>query len=284
MIRFNVSTIRVFWWSCCLGVWSGAIPVGAADGVRGFIEPYQNIQISAGEMGVLSDVRVVEGQHVRAGQTLGQLDDRVLQSTLKIAETAGQSRGALRAAEVEQRIKRQQLDGYIALVEEGNATAREVERAQADFDQAVARVIAAEEQIRVRELEYERTLEQIRQRKIVSTIDGVVVEIMKRPGEFVSPTDPVVMRVAQLDRLKCSLTVPYDRIEGIVAGREIRLVVGGGIGVVPSTVDFVSPVIDPQSGTVVVKVQIPNSDGKLKAGLVCRMEWDTTPRTARLLP
>ncbi|TWT68450.1 efflux RND transporter periplasmic adaptor subunit [Crateriforma conspicua] len=254
-----------------------------AEGVRGFSEPYRRVMVSASEMGTLAAIDVVEGQHVQRDQVLGQLDDRVLQASLKIAQAAKDAEGAMRAAKIDLEIKKRHLEGFVELSQAGNASVREVERAQADYDQALARVQAAEEQILLRQLEYDRTIQQIEQRRVRSPFDGIVTEIIKRPGEFVSPTDPVIFEVVQLDTLRCNLTIPNDQIQHLRLGMEVKLVVGQRQEPVTAMVEYIAPVVDPQSGTVLVKLRIPNSSQELKAGLVCRLDLPGDTRTARLL-
>ena len=261
------------------GLSLGWVADASAEKVRGFVEPYRSVQISSAEMGLLSTIRVTEGQSVLAGEVLGQLDDRVLQSTLDIMQSARVATGTLDSATVELKVKQQVLSGYQALAENGNASQRELERASSDVEQAVARIKAAKEQIELRQLEYQRAVMQIEQKKLRAPIDGIVVGIIKQPGEFVSPTDPVVMKLIQVDNLKCSLTVPHHAAGGINVGDRLTVSLGAAEQRVDATVEFVSPTIDPQSGTILVKVRIPNPDGDLKAGLVCRCDFGSSYRS-----
>lgn len=280
-IGFHRLTERPIMQRTLLGVFVLTCWVGhaSAEKVRGFVEPYRSVEVSSSEMGLLAAVNVVEGQRVVAGDVLGQLDDRVLLSTLDIMQSARVATGALDAATVELKVTQQVLAGYQSLAENGNASQREIDRATSDVDQAVARIKAAKEQTELRNLEFQRTIVQIEQKKLRAPFDGIVVSIDKQPGEFVSPTDPMVMKLIQVDNLKCSLTVPHHALGGISVGDVLTVNLGAEERRVDATIEFISPMIDPQSGTITVKVRIPNLDGELKAGLVCRCDFGSSYRS-----
>ncbi|TWU56566.1 Cobalt-zinc-cadmium resistance protein CzcB [Rubripirellula tenax] len=265
------------------------LTVGNASGseIEAFTEPLRVVDVPAAEVGVIEKIHVREGDDVSQRQWLAQLEDHVLQASLELARAAKDATGSKMAAETDLAVRRKQLESYRELNSQGNASQRELDRSEGDFNQAAARMQNVQEELEVRRLEFERVKTQINQRRIESPIDGVVVEINKEIGEFVSPHDPVVMRIVELDSLKATFSVPMANIGGIRAGQEVSLRFSSDEQTCDGIIEFVSPVADPESASVPVKVRIPNRDRKVPSGVVCR--WDLTVRepanrSARSMP
>ncbi len=80
-----------------------------------------------------------------------------------------------------------------------------------------------------------------------------------------SPTDPEpVITLVQLDPLLAVFHLPVQEAQAVKKGDKAVLFMNGKE--IPATVDFVSPVIEAQSGTVRVRFQIANPDGLLISG------------------
>lgn len=258
-----------------------------SEEIEAFTEPYKRVAVPAPEIGVISQILVNEGDEISQHQVLAKLDDAVLQMSLKVAQSAKDAKGALLSAETEMAIRERQLISYRELHDQGNATRREFDRAEADYQQSAARRQSVLEELDVRRLEYERVKTQINQRVIESPITGYVVAIDKEVGEFVSPTDPVIMHVVHLETLKSVFSVPLAAANDLRIGQIVRLSLGYQEAKCDGVIEFVSPVADAESGSVRVKIRIPNRDGKLQSGVVCRWNVDfkmPAEKTTRVNP
>ena len=260
-----------------------AAPLASGEQLESFTEPYRQVGIPAAEIGIISKILVKEGDRVSEKQILAQLDDTVLTTSLAVARAAMEALGGRRSAEAELKMRTEQLSSYHSLFEQGNATSRELQRAENEHLQAQARLQSVREEIEIRRLEYQRVKAQLKQRRMESPIAGVVVEIVKEVGEFVSPTDPVVMTVVQLDTLKSRFSVPVQAARDLKAGQVVNLSVGYEEVPCQGEIEFVSPIAEPESGTVRVKIRIPNLDGRLQSGSVCRwsVAYDSEQRVTR---
>ena len=247
------------------------ISVGAEE-FRGFTEPYRRVAIPAAEIGTLEELLVAEGDPVKQGQLLARMDDSVLIASLEVARAAKDAKGSLRSAEAALNARQKQFEGYQALRQRGNATQRESDRAENEYIQAQGHLQSVREELEVRRLEFERTKAQLRHRQIKSPISGFVVSIDKEAGEFVSPTDPVVMHIVQISDLKAVFAVPLEEAVPLKVGHQCNILVGTEKAVCKGVIEFVSPTADPQTATVEVKVRIPNGDGTIPAGASC--DWD----------
>jgi membrane fusion protein (multidrug efflux system) len=241
----------------------------AASPVEGFLEPYKTIDVAANESGIIDSLDVVEGQTVTKGQPLAVLDNDVHKVALEIATRSADARGQLNGATAELKLATIRLKKLDALRQKDHATPEEVNRAELDVATAEARVLIAQETLEIRAAEYERYRIQLERRTVRSPIDGVITVVHRDQGEFVSPNEPVVVSVVQLDPLIASFSVPVATANSMTAKQKVRLTLSVSSLPIDGQIDFVSPVMNPQTGTVTVKVRIPNSDGKLRSGEKC---------------
>lgn len=240
--------------------------------IESFTQPYQIIDIPASEMGVLAEMSVREGDIVEKDQVVAKMHDQILQASRAIAEARVQATSDRQAAQAEKSLAEQQLKSYRELFSSGNATQRELDRAETSFWQATTRMQAVDEEQQARQLEHKRILVQLERRLIRSTIDGVVASVSKDAGEFVSPTDPIVLQVVQLDQLKAVFSVPLTQVDRWQVGKTIGVLVGRRSQPTVGTIQTISPVADAESGSVRVTVAMDNREGGLRSGVVCR--WD----------
>ncbi len=250
-------------------------PLAADVWVEGFTEPYRQIELAAGEPGVVAQLAVQEGDRVTAGQVLGELDNAVLEAMLEIARERAVARGACQAAEAELLLRQTHLEQLGQLRDRGHATQREILRAETDLKVAQARLTMAEDELKMQRLECKRIEAQIARRQIRSPIDGIVSHVYQQIGESVLANDPRVVTVVQLDQLRAKFAVEPQDARSLQAGQLVRLELSAPPQVVEGTVEVVSPVRDAKSSTVQVTIQIDNRQANLASGSRCRLRIDS---------
>jgi multidrug efflux pump subunit AcrA (membrane-fusion protein) len=107
------------------------------------------------------------------------------------------------------------------------------------------------------------------QRAAVSPIEGVVVELPLRTGEWVKPGDKVA-RIIRLSRLRAEGFLPLAKATGSLVGRSVVIEVAAGeTGKVTreGRITFVSPDVDPINQQVRMWAEFDNPDGTLLPGL-----------------
>lgn len=273
-IQMSCTFDRPIWTLLSLCV--AAAPL-SADEVEAFTEPYKQVAVPAAEIGVIAEVFVEEGDEVTEKQILATLDDSILQSSLLVAKAAMDAVGGKQSAETEVTLRKKHLESYEKLQGHGNATQRELDRAESEYQQSLARLQSVREDLEVRRLEYLRVKSQIKHRVIEAPIDGHVVSIVKEVGEFVSPTDPIVLHVAHLKSLKVVFSAPLDAKSRLQPGNTVDLEVGYESDHCQGVIEFVSPIADAESSTVRVKIRIPNADGTIQSGVSCRWNLNSQP-------
>lgn len=260
-----------------------AAPLDAASPGQneGFTEPYRLVHLAAAEAGVIERLAVREGSRVEVGEVVAELDQSVLAASLEVARVIKDSRAALAAAEAELRLAETRFAQYERLAQASHATPEELERVRLERELAHGRVKAAEESRAVKAAEFRKIEAQLDRRRVRSPIDGVVIELHKQVGEFVAPTDPQVMTVAQLDALRATFSVPLATSRQYAVDQAVRVQIAANPGPAEAVVEFVSPVTDARSGTVTVKVRIDNAAGRYRSGERCLL-LPVTPEPERL--
>lgn len=234
-----------------------------------FIEPYRKIDLAPAESGVLTEIKVKEGDRVKAGQVLASLDKEVLVVTREIATAAAESIGRRDAAVAELKLREERLRKFRELHSRGHASHDELQRAETEAAAARGQQLSVEEQNRIDRLEIRKTDAMIERRLVRSPIDGIVTRIHREQGEYVTPVAPTVVTVTQLNLLRAIFNLPQQETSGLRAGATVMLQLEDSEQPVPAQIELVAPVIDSDSGTIRVKVVIDNAAGKVHAGRRC---------------
>lgn len=248
-----------------------------------FSEPYRTIQVATTDLGIVREVLVREGESVEVDQPLVKLDDELVKASLAIAKQNLESRGALTSAEAELRLQTARLAKIEMLARDGFARADELERARSDQEVAAARVLTAQEILQVRQREFDKTQIELERRTVKSPIQGVVSKRHREVGEFVAPTDPVLITVVQLDPLLATFSLKPAQASQLSAGLPVQVQFASQEQPVKGEVELVSPVTEARSGTVRVKVRIPNPQRACRSGDRCVLlvpDRTATPQAA----
>lgn len=113
---------------------------------------------------------------------------------------------------------------------------------------------------------------QIERRTIRSPIDGVLVEQLRQPGEFVSSNEATIATVAQLSQLRVICFLPTKEALRWSVGQQLHVAFPDTLQSTSATVDFVSPVTDSNSDTVRVELLIRNTESRFRSGVRCVIE------------
>lgn len=267
------------------------------DGFRyaGTLEPVSQVELAfkvGGRVASLLAVRdgqatrpVQEGDRVRRGQVLAQLDPRDLVLSLGAADagTAG-AKAQLEGAE-----------GAAAQagLEVGRARTLFAKEAlpKADLDRAEAANVAAGAQVAALRSQHEARGEQsalaangVRETRLVCPLDGVVARRATDPGETVNPGVPV-FTVIDTSHLRLVTGVPDVLVNALTPGQRVPLS-GDAFAerTFLGTIAKVAPVADPMLRTFAVEVDVPNLDGALKPGMTATAVFErTAPGPAHLV-
>jgi len=268
-----------------LGMLATAATFAADDSGRldCMILPHQVVQIGVGQPGVLQTVNVERGDVVRRGQVLAEQQANVERAALALANARANQQGDHDAARGATQLADRDLDRALALQRDQFVSANYVDRQRAEAEVAQGRLTAARERVTQSRREVDLAAAQLAQRIVRAPIDGVVVDRLAQPGEFVDQKP--ILRVAAIDPLRVDVLVPAAQFGRIATGA-VGTVYPELLQPAPrqAKVAQVDRVIDGASNTFRVRLELPNPDGALPAGLRCQVALGVAPPAPQRTP
>ena len=237
----------------------GAVP-DFLTGV-GTVQPLATVTVRTRIDGQLERVGYVEGQDVRAGQVLAQLDSRALRAQLEVAQ-AQQSRDGAQLANA-----RVDLERYAALIKEDAITAQAL-----DTQRALVAQLQAAVQNDLAQSDYAQV--QLDYATITAPLSGRVGARLVDPGNIVRAADAGgLVVINQIDPIAVVFTLPGDAVQAINRARraEQHLAVlayarQGDELLAHGELVLVNNQIDTASGTVQLKASFANQKHQLWPG------------------
>ncbi|MDH4228169.1 MAG: efflux RND transporter periplasmic adaptor subunit [Nitrospirota bacterium] len=208
--------------------------------VYGAVHAVSDSVLSSKLMARIVRLPLREGEPVRQGDLLVELDHRDLDSDLAIARAAAARSGA---ALVEMQAEFERIQ---RLFEAGGASTRDVEQATSQNTQAREAVAEARAQV-------ERVETLINYARILAPADGRVVERLVEVGEMATPGRPL-MRVESSGSPELWADVAQSDLSRIEVGDTAAVTVHGVDGALSGKVLRIVPAADPQSHTFIVKI------------------------------
>jgi multidrug efflux system membrane fusion protein len=226
----------------------------------GSVEPIETVSVKAQVGGVINKVSFLEGQEVRAGQDLFQIDPRPFQTALDSA-LAQLARDKSQAANA-----RTQATRYADLVKKDYVTQEQYDsvRTQADMLRSTVQVDeAAVAQARLN-LDYAT---------IKAPISGRTGSLLVKRGNVVRANDATLVVINQINPIRVSFSIPGDQLPQVqkYAARgklavHVQSSRNGGGSEVKGYLTFLDNTVDPQTGTVTLKAECPNQANSLWPG------------------
>ncbi len=238
-------------WSCLLPMlaWGAEVSaqelMSAPDRFDCLLEPHREVELGFSVPGIIEAIRVDPGDSVRKGQLLASLHSEV--------EAVGVELAAARVEFGRRKVQRTQELLKDEFVSEFNV------------DEAVT-------EFRISELELRQAEAALRRRTISSPVDGIVVELDFSPGEFVS--EGTILKIMQISPLNVEVVVAVSKFGSIREGSTAWVFPEQPIGGVhEAVVTYIDKVIDAASGTFGVRLEMPNPEQGVPAGLKCRIQF-----------
>lgn len=252
-----------------------AVSNAAAAAHDCMIEARQMIEIRSPVEAMIETVDVKRGDTVSKGQVLATLESGPERAALKLAQWRAKMQGEINAAKARVDVTQKKLSRAQDLHERNFISANALDEAVSDHRLAVEDLRRAEENRRLAELEAKRAAEVLALRTIRSPFNGIVVEVMLKPGEFGAITfkDPI-MKLAEIDPLYVEVLLPVTMYGKIHVGEPALVYPESPVGGQYETkVKIIDRVIDAASGTFGVRLELPNHKHKIPAGIRCRVQF-----------
>ena len=208
------------------------------------IEAFAEADVIAKVGGEVRELLVEEGDEVSKGQVLARLDGERLK--LELSESAAKLRKLQRDYERNIDLKAK------GLISDG------------DFEKIKFEMEALEAAFNLASLELDYT-------QIRAPIDGVVAQRLVKLGNTISEGE-ALFKVTSLDPLVAYLHVPEREYRNINAGQPVGIEIDAlPAETIVAVVSRVSPVVDPQTGTFKITVEIVDEKRRIKPGMFGRI-------------
>jgi RND family efflux transporter MFP subunit len=237
-------------------------PLVANQQPEGVLEPWKTSNVACAESGLLETLFVKPGDRVKSGEVLAQLDMALADVQLAIAQAQSESQGKMEQVQAEAELAEKKVRSIQQAREKKHSTQSELDRAIAELKIVEGRLKAEKDESQILSLQAERMEKLLEQRKVTTPIDGIVVKLLKSPGEFVSPNSPEVVRVVDISKLRASFFLQLHEIASIKVGSKIKVDVAGG-GQKAAAVEHMAPFPDGGSGLIEVQVLLDNPEMKI---------------------
>jgi membrane fusion protein (multidrug efflux system) len=218
------------------------------------LEAEDEAEVVAKATGIVEKILVEEGMVVQKGQVLAKLEDEMLSVDMD------GSQADLDKLENDFQRNKELFEKNLISKEEFQSVRFQYESQQAAFEKA--------------KLNFEYA-------SIRAPISGVIAARHIKTGNMVAINE-AVFKIVDFQHLIANLFVPEVEIHKIKLGQEAELHFDANSGIaVRGYVERISPVVDPNSGTVKVTVAAKGADSRVKPGMFARVRivYDTHQNT-----
>jgi len=249
----------------------------------------QRLDVPGADPGVLVKLTVELGARVKKGQELARIDDREAQANVEVKRLDYEA--AKQEAESKVEVEYQRATAAVAqkayeklkAVNDktpGAVTHIDMLRAELEWDKAKLGIERAEEKnktdsltARAKEAEWKVSQVGVERRILKAPFDGVVINLYKKPGEWVTAGEPV-LELVRIDRLGVRGSLPADEwTPSDIDGRNVTVEVKlpkGRVEKVRGKVVFVTPVVEAGGGFPVwaeIDAPMENQVPLIRAGM-----------------
>ena len=246
----------------------------------GTTEGFVNADIYPKITGYLLKQNYSDGDRVRAGQLLFQIDDREYKAALD------QALGDLGQKQADYKKNRQDLDKYTPLYEQQVISKQEFDHITQTTRASAAAVASAEAAVETAKLNEQWT-------QVTSPIDGIAGIAKAQVGDLVSPT-MLLATVSQLDPIKVEFPVSEktylhfaDQINQDPLGKnapKLEMILSDGSTYkYPGHISNVNRQVEIQTGTIEVQGIFPNPGHVLRPGMYAKVRAAAEVRQKALL-
>ena len=266
---------------------------GAALNASGYVVAQQQATVAAQITGMVTAVYVNEGDKVRAGQIIAQLDDSAARATLEAAQS---QLAADRAVPPEYQAQlnrdRRTLERTRALIKADAVSQTTLDIAvaavgvdQSERDHAIGQVAVDEKNVALDKTQLSFTV-------IRTPFAGVVTERYAHPGEMISPqavggfTQTGICKVVDMSSLEIDVDVNEAYVQRAHTGQKVEAILDAYPDwSIPAHVIGVVPTANQQKATVKVRIAFDKLDPRIlpQMGVQARFLSSDAPLAAPIV-
>jgi RND family efflux transporter MFP subunit len=228
----------------------------------GRIESVHRIEIRPRVTGPLTAIHYREGETVRAGQPLFEIDSRPYRARRdQHAAEAARAQAAVTLAQQEL-VRARQLRSSAAI------SAEELERKTAEAAAADAIRAAAQAALAAADLDLEFTV-------VRAPVDGQVGRALLTVGNVAADNSSVLATLMSVDPMRVRFAIDeatLQRVSSAKSNAAVTLAITGLNREFAAELDYIAPSVDAATGTAEVRATVRRHDGLLRDGLFARVQ------------
>jgi RND family efflux transporter MFP subunit len=249
-------------------------PVNAGGDLSCVVKPRVVVAVGSPIPGLLTQLSVDQGDLVKEGQVLANIESSLEQAEVDVAKAKVEMEAAITSTQVKAEFSRRKAGRARNLTSSSAIASNEFDEAETEQRVTEAAHLEALENKVLAQRQLARAEAALALRTIRSPITGVVIERYVAPGELVK--DKPILQIAQLDPLQVEVFAPMSLLGKFTVGMPIDLKMDHTKpGMHRAHVSVINPIVDSASGTFRVRLELPNPQYRIPAGVTC---------TARIAP
>lgn len=234
----------------------------------GTVVPFEAVQLSSRVMGYIRALKVVEGQLVREGELLFEIDPVDVQGAV------AQAQQGLLQAEAALKDARADYERFEKLYKDEVINRQQFEKMKLNYEVAQSRVAQARAGLAQARGQFEYT-------HVTAPINGVVTAKFANEGDMAAPGHPI-LALEDNSRLQVQTSVPEAIFRQLKLGDAVQVEVEGQPQPLRASVARLSPSADPVARTYPVKLDLA-AEG-VKSGSFARVLFTTGSRQTLAVP
>jgi multidrug efflux system membrane fusion protein len=241
----------------------------------GNVEAIEKVEIKSQITGQVVAVHFKEGDDVKKGQLLFEMDPRQPKADLARAE------GTLLRDQAQAKNARSQAERYARLLKEGVVSAQEFDRFTSEADAAEAAVAADKAAVEQAKLQLTYT-------SIYAPVSGRTGNLMIKLGNIIKANEPAMVMINQISPIAVTFSIPEQQLSDVKrymnAGLRVEaLLPGTDQTPLRGELKFIDNAVDPATGTIKLKGDFANADRKLWPGQFVDIQLTLTTTTNALV-
>jgi multidrug efflux system membrane fusion protein len=243
----------------------------------GNVEAIEKVEIKSQIAGQIVAVHFKEGDDVKKGQLLFEMDPRQPKVDLARAE------GNLLRDQAQAKNARAQAERYSSLLKEGVVSAQEYDRFTSEAEAADAAVAADKAAVEQAKLQLTYT-------SIYAPVAGTTGNLMIKVGNIVKANEGTLVTINQITPIAVTFSIPEQQLADVKrfmnSGLKVEaLLPGGSDQPMRGQLKFIDNAVDLTTGTIKLKGDFANTDRKLWPGQFVDIQLTlTTTSNAIVVP
>lgn len=237
----------------------------SAEQIEGISKPSADILSSFELRGLIVKVNVKEGQQVKKGTLLSNLDNSTQQHQLNQQKKLAENNIQIERATQEHKFMTKAVKHLEKAVAKGAATDKELDEAKLEQIRAKLDIDFAKFEKEQHMLKYQELNSELKKFFLYSPVDGVIESVLVEEGETSDPQKEA-FRIVRTNPLWVDAAVPVEIAKKLKKGSKQKVIFPKSPNLPDSqtgSVIYISSVADSASDTVTIRLEIPNEKGRL---------------------